>query len=185
MAAGCLLLLFSWLTLIVTWGALCSDEDKNPAPMEVHSGDNNNEVNEGANTDRSKESHLNDFAQNSVDAMLGDLLPSYYASQKLDLGFDRDIRSSQQAQTLSNQPYNNNVDQGSQHRNINVAGEEENLESSSARATLPAMSDVAAKGSEVGPREGEVTIGPESAGTSVKKKKVSYKDLVHQMLNFD
>ncbi len=128
-----------------------------------------------------------DVAQSSVDVMLSDLFPSYVPSQRPTLDPIQEKDRLLEGASLSTIPFQNftrDALQSPQREDANCSFETK-PSAPSADRDGPVPNDAASLENSTTERVVVPTILPRLNDPSEKKQKVSYKDLVNQMLNFD
>jgi hypothetical protein len=128
-----------------------------------------------------------DAAQSTVDVMLSDLFPSYVPSQRPTLDPIQEKDRLLEGASLSTIPFQNftrDTLQSPQREDANCSFETK-PSAPSADRDGPVPNDAASLENSTTERVVVPTILPRLNDPSEKKQKVSYKDLVNQMLNFD
>ncbi|CAK9216066.1 unnamed protein product [Sphagnum troendelagicum] len=128
-----------------------------------------------------------DVAQSSVDVMLSDLFPSYVPSQRPTLDPIQEKDRLLEGASLSTIPFQNftrDALQSPQREDANCSFETK-PSAPSADRDGPVPNDAASLENSTMESVVVPTILPRLNDPSEKKQKVSYKDLVNQMLNFD
>lgn len=151
-------------------------------------------------------SEYNNFAQNSINAMLSDLFPSQYSYQQVDLSQDRQDGPAPGSQPSSAQAcgageaisnavsLENRKSQGLLTADVAPAIHQEGGHRDWSLSTCSAVDDrPSAKGyyprvkdgedSKLGIGEGQPSAESQPSRPPEKKKKVSYKNVVNQLLN--
>lgn len=150
-------------------------------------------------------SECNDFAQNSVNAMLSDLFPSQYSSQQVDLSQARQdgpssgpqpstqahgareaisdavLLEDRNSRVLTADPPAMHREDGAGHRDWSLSTCSAVDDRPSAQGHYSRVKDI--EDSKLGIGEGQPSAESQPSRPPEKKKKVSYKDLVNQLLS--